>query len=63
MPAITTLESWQRKAVLDELLAYGWTHTPDGRSVHYLSYAELKEQAVLMAFRQIDVENSENTWF
>jgi hypothetical protein len=56
-------ERIRRKAILDELLSKGWTHTEDGRSVYDLTYDELKEQAVLMAFREIDTENSENVWF
>lgn len=56
-------ENIKRKFVLEELLSKGWTRTEDGRSVHDLSYEELKEQAVLMAFREIDTENSENAWF
>lgn len=56
-------ENMRRKAILDELLAKGWTRTEDGRSVYDLPYEELKEQAVLMAFREIDTENSENAWF
>lgn len=56
-------ENMKRNFVLDDLLKMGVTHTPEGVSVHDLSYEDLKYELVMACFRKIDSDNSENAWF
>ncbi|HBZ09148.1 MAG TPA: hypothetical protein DEO65_04560 [Bacillus bacterium] len=56
-------ENAKRKFYIDQLLEKGWTHTKDGVPVHDLPYEELRAEAVLMSFREIDTECEANQFF
>lgn len=56
-------EKARRQYLIDQLLEKGWTHTKDGVPVEDLPYEELRAEAVLMSFREIDVECEANAFF
>lgn len=51
------------KMLLERFTERGITHTPDGRDLSALSYDDLKVEAVLQSFRDIDTEKDESRWF
>ncbi|MBO0961462.1 hypothetical protein J1P26_17285 [Neobacillus sp. MM2021_6] len=53
----------KRQFVIDKLKEQGITHSQNGTSIENLSYDDLKYELVKAAFREIDAENGENTWF
>lgn len=57
------VENTKRNFILDRLEKLNIVKTNTGKSVHDLSYEELKEQLVLASFREIDTQNENNAWF
>jgi hypothetical protein len=53
----------KHKFILEKLLEAGVTKSQQGVDIHLLDYVELKYEWVLLAFREIDIENKENGWF
>lgn len=53
----------RRQYLIDELHEKGWTHTRDGVPIEDLPYEELRAEAALMSFREIDTESAESAWF
>jgi hypothetical protein len=53
----------KKKFVLDKLKEKGITHSQTGTSIEKLDYDELKYLLVLQAFKEIDAENGDNSWF
>jgi hypothetical protein len=53
----------KKEFVLERLLASGITKSQTGKSIHELSYEELKYELVLTAFREIDTNSDSGKWF
>lgn len=49
--------------VLEKLLEKGVTISQDGIDIRELSYADLKYEWLLLAFREIDTQNDKSGWF
>jgi hypothetical protein len=60
---ISTLPELKRNHIIERLLAKGIKETKDGKSIHELSYRELKLQLSIARCLEIEVESSENGWF
>jgi hypothetical protein len=56
-------ENMKRNFVLEQLKNKGVTHSQNGTNIDDLTYDELKYELVLISFKEIDVESSENKWF
>lgn len=56
-------ENMKRNFVLEQLKNKGVTHSQNGTCIDDLTYDELKYELVLISFKEIDVESSENKWF
>ncbi|WP_412968527.1 hypothetical protein [Fredinandcohnia sp. 179-A 10B2 NHS] len=56
-------EKTYHKLLLERFSERGITHTPDGRKLDLLTYDELKSEAVLQSFRDIDTEKDSAKWF
>jgi hypothetical protein len=56
-------QEMKRNFVIEKLKEQGITHDQRGTSIHELSYDDLKYELVKAAFREIDVEKDENSWF
>jgi predicted transcriptional regulator len=64
---MTIIKQWSveltRQHIIQELLAKGVTENKQGKGLYDLTYDELKGELVLQAFREADIESSENKWF
>lgn len=56
-------QKMKRNFVIEKLKEQGINHDEHGTSIHELDYDSLKYLLVLAAFKEIDVESSENKWF
>ena len=56
-------QNMKRNFVLDQLKERGITHSQNGTSIDELNYEDLKYELVLLSFKEIDSESSENKWF
>lgn len=58
-----TKEERMKQMILEDLLAAGVTIGQSGKSVQEMDYDELKFEATLQAFREIDIKSDSNRWF
>lgn len=56
-------KDFKAEFVLEKLLAAGVTKGQSGKSVHDMSYEELKYELALQAFREIDIKSDSQRWF
>jgi hypothetical protein len=61
--SIKLQKQMKRDMVLERLLELGVTTSQTGKSIHELSYDELKTLWVLAEMRQVDIDHPEHVWF
>lgn len=58
-----TKEERMKQMILNDLLEAGVKVGQSGRSIHEMDYDELKYEATLQAFRDIDIKSDSYRWF